>query len=275
MQRIVKGHTGLLRLPVDASVTSGTLTLTRDRDAVVVVNAQSVTVDANEVSYSLAPQAAEANLTAVWTLTTGSGTNTVTEPVEVVSCETVTLDEMRLRRPLDDVNRYPDRVLLNARTQLENELSDRAGVKFAGGEFKVTLDGNGKANLFLPVGKPRSITSITIGQNALSQDDLSTVKVDERTGEVYFPNRFTSGRLNVTITGVSGYSQPVGGLPVAMAKGVRYMVVDSPASDRQISVSNEAGMTENLVVSGLRGAIFAIPELNTILESSRQTFGVA
>ena len=275
MQRLVKGHTGHLRLPVDSSVTAGTLTLTRDRDGVTLVNAQAVTVEAAEVTYNLTPQASEANLTATWTLTTNEGANTVVEPVEIVSCETVSLDEIRLRRPLDDVNRYPDRVLLAARTQLENELSDRAGVKFTGGEFTVTLDGNGQTDLFLPVGKPRTITSVTVNGEAYTSEQLAAVKVDQRTGVVYYPNRFTAGRLNVTITGVAGYAQPVGGLGSAMSKGVRYMVVDSPTFDRAISVSNNDGTTENLMVAGLRGAIFAIPELNMILESARLTYGIA
>jgi hypothetical protein len=275
MQRIVKGRTGLLRLPVDSSVTAGTLTLQRDRDEVVIVNAQAVTVQAAEVTYSLPAQSDEANLTALWTLTTAGGTNVVTEPVEIVSCETVSLDEVRLRRPLDDPNRYPDRILLAARAQLENELSERAGVKFAGGEFTVTCDGNGQTDLFLTVGKPRTITSVTINDTALTAEQLATVKVDERTGVVYYPARFTAGRLNVTVTGVSGYAQPVGGLSSAMSKGIRYMVVDSPTFDRAISVSNNDGTTENLVVAGLRGAIFAIPELNTILENARLTYGIA
>jgi hypothetical protein len=159
-------------------VTAGTLTLQRDRDKVVIVNAQAVTVQAAEVTYSLPAQSDEANLTALWTLTTAAGTNVVTEPVEIVSCETVSLDEVRLRRPLDDPNRYPDRILLAARAQLENELSERAGVKFAGGEFTVTCNGNGQTDLFLTVGKPRSITSITINDTALTSDQLAAVKVD-------------------------------------------------------------------------------------------------
>ena len=275
MQRIVKGHTGLLRLPVDASVTSGTVTITRDRDATVIANAAAVTVEATEVTYQLGAQTVEANLTAVWTLVTATGTNTVTEPVEIVSCETVSLDDVRARKPLDNVNRYPDRVLLAARAQLENELSERAGVKFNGGEFTVTLDGNGTSDLFLPIGQPRSITSLKIDDVAIDSTALATVKVDTRQGIVYFPAGFPSGRLNITITGIAGHTQPVGGLPSAMAKGIRYMVVDSPVQDRAISVSNEDGTTQNLVVAGLRGAIFAIPELNVIVENSRQQFGVA
>ena len=275
MQRIVKGQSATLKLPVDVKVTAGTVTITRNRDLTVLVNAAVVALEASEVTYVLAAQAAESNLTAVWTLTTASGTNTVTESVEVVSCVTASLDEIRTRRPLDDVNRYPDRVLVTARGQLEDELSDRAGVKFTGGEFTVIVDGTSGTDLFIPVGRPRSVTSVTVDGVALTDVQLALIKVDTRAGVLYYSNRWNAGRLNITITGVSGFAQPVGGLTAAMAKGIRYMVVDSPTQDRAISVSNEDGSTQSLVVAGLRGALFAIPELNTILESQRTTFGVA
>lgn len=275
MQRVVKGVPATLTLPTSLKASAGTVTITRDRDATSVVSAAAVTVAATSVSYVLAGQTDEANLTATWSLTTSSGTVTVSEPIEVTSCEAVSVDEIRLRRPLDDVNRYPNAQLIRAREALVSEMSDRAGVKFTGGEFTVTVDGNGGTDLFLPVGKPRSITSVTIDGTALTGTDLTDIKVDARAGVLYRQAYWPSGRLNITITGVSGFAQPPGGLAPAIAKGVRYMVVDSPTQDRAISVSSEDGSTSNLMVAGLRNAIFAIPELNMLVEAHRQTFGVA
>jgi len=275
MQRVVKGVPATLTLPTSLKASAGTVTITRDRDASTIVSAAAVTVAAKSVSYTLAGQTSEANLTATWSLTTASGTVTVSEPVEVTSCEAVSVDEMRTRRPLDDVNRYPDSTLIRAREALVSEMSDRAGVKFTGGEFTVTLDGTGGTELFLPVGKPRSITKVVVDGTTLSAGELATILVDSRAGVLYYPTGWYSGRLNVTITGVSGFAQPPGGLAPAIAKGVRYMVVDSPTQDRAISVSSEDGSTSNLMVAGLRGAIFAIPELNMLVETNRTTFGVA
>lgn len=275
MQRVVKGVPATLTLPTSLKASAGTVTITRDRDATSVVSAAAVTVAATSVSYVLAGQTDEANLTATWSLTTSSGTVTVSEPIEVTSCEAVSVDEIRLRRPLDDVNRYPNAQLIRAREALVSEMSDRAGVKFTGGEFTVTVDGNGGTDLFLPVGKPRSVTSVSINGTALTGTDLTDIKVDARAGVLYRQAYWPSGRLNITITGVSGFAQPPGGLAPAIAKGVRYMVVDSPTQDRAISVSSEDGSTSNLMVAGLRNAIFAIPELNMLVEAHRQTFGVA
>jgi len=275
VQRVVKGVPATLTLPTSLKASAGTVTITRDRDATSVVSAAAVTVAATSVSYVLAGQTDEANLTATWSLTTSSGTVTVSEPIEVTSCEAVSVDEIRLRRPLDDVNRYPNAQLIRAREALVSEMSDRAGVKFTGGEFTVTVDGNGGTDLFLPVGKPRSVTSVSINGTALTGTDLTDIKVDARAGVLYRQAYWPSGRLNITITGVSGFAQPPGGLAPAIAKGVRYMVVDSPTQDRAISVSSEDGSTSNLMVAGLRNAIFAIPELNMLVEAHRQTFGVA
>jgi len=272
---VVKGVPATLTLPTSLKASAGTVTITRDRDATSVVSAAAVTVAATSVSYVLAGQTDEANLTATWSLTTSSGTVTVSEPIEVTSCEAVSVDEIRLRRPLDDVNRYPNAQLIRAREALVSEMSDRAGVKFTGGEFTVTVDGNGGTDLFLPVGKPRSVTSVSINGTALTGTDLTDIKVDARAGVLYRQAYWPSGRLNITITGVSGFAQPPGGLAPAIAKGVRYMVVDSPTQDRAISVSSEDGSTSNLMVAGLRNAIFAIPELNMLVEAHRQTFGVA
>jgi len=275
VQRVVKGIPQQLVLSTSLKASAGTVTITRDRDAATIVSAAAVTAAAKSVSYTLAGQTSEANLTATWTLTTASGTVTVSEPVEVTSCEAVSVEEMRTRRPLDDVNRYPDSTLIRAREALVSEMSDRAGVKFTGGEFTVTLDGTGGTELFLPVGKPRSITKVVVDGTTLSAGELATILVDSRAGVLYNPTGWYSGRLNVVVTGVSGFAQPPGGLAPAIAKGVRYMVVDSPTQDRAISVSSEDGSTSNLMVAGLRGAIFAIPELNMLVETNRTTFGVA
>lgn len=283
MQRVVKGIPAKLTLPVEYPVTSGTVSITRDRDNASVVSSATVNVDAAAVSYTLAGQPDEANLTATWSLTTSAGAMTIREPVQVVAFASVSLAEMRLRRPLDDVTRYPDALLLRARAQLEDQLAERAGVSFVGGEFTVVVDAPDKRELFLPVARVRKLTAVNINKQDLTQSEIDEIIVDERQGSLYrrwgwhyfgYDSWFNQ-RLNVKITGLAGFSQPLGGLSFAMAKGIRYMLVDSPTNDRQISVSNEAGMTENLMVAGLRNAIFAIPELNMLVEQARSTFGVA
>ena len=275
MQRVTKGQTQTLVLATPKPVSSGTLTVTRDRDATVVVNAQNVTLASEEVTYPLPAQTGEANLTAVWTLVNADGTQTVSERIEVCSSRTVSLDELRRYKPLDDVRRYPSSLLDRARTSLENELDEAAGVSFTGKEFTVRVDGSGTTDLFLPVGRPRSISSVTVEGAALSATDLAALIIDERGGVVINPVPWRLGRANIVITGICGYQSAPGQVPFAVSKGVRYMLVDSPITDRAISTTNEDGTTSSLVVAGLRGAMFSIPELNSVISQYGTNFGLA
>lgn len=275
MLRVVKGSPTTLVLPTDKPATSGTITVVRDRDNTTLVNAQAVTIEAEQVTYALAAQTSEANLTVTWTIVNADGTTTIADTIEVCSNRAVSLDELRRYKPLDDTRRYSDRLLDTARTALENELEQTTGVSFTGREFNVTVDGNGTGELFLPVGRPRSISKVTIDGSTISANDLAAITVDERAGILVRNTAWTLGRRNITVTGVCGYKTPPGQVPFAIAKGVRYMLIDSPIMDRAISTTNEDGTTSSLVVAGVRGAMFSIPELNTVATQYATNFGVA
>ena len=70
MIRVLKGQPSTLSLSRDTKPTSGTVTITRDRDSVAVVSAQAVTVEADRVTYSLPAQLTVSNLTSAWTIVT-------------------------------------------------------------------------------------------------------------------------------------------------------------------------------------------------------------
>lgn len=275
MQRVTKGIPATLNLHCDIPPVSGTLTVTRDRDAVIILNSVAVTVGTDHVSRALPAQPDEANLTATWTIARADGTATISEPVEVVTQRACSVDDCRRLKPMDDSNRYPDAVIESAISQLESEMETAAGVSFTGRESVVTVDGNNHVDLFLPVGRPRTVRSILIDDVPMTADQLAGVKVDERQGVLYRSVTWPQGRLNIKCTVTAGLPSVPGLLPSAMAKAVRYLVVDSPASDRAISVTNEDGTTQSLVVSGVRGALFSIPELNVIVSEHRQQFGLA
>lgn len=272
MLRVAKGSPATLTLPTSQPASSGTVTVTRDRDSVTLVNAQAVTLEAEQVTYVLAAQSTESNLTVTWSIVTAAGTTTVVEKLQVASSVTVSVDDLRRYKPLDDTRRYSDALITQARTAIEDELEQVTGVSFTGREFTVTVNGSGTTELFLPVGRPRSVTSITVDGVVAS---TSGITVDERAGVLINSNTWTAGRMNVTVTGVCGYSTPPGQVPFAVAKGVRYMLVDSPVLDRAISTTNEDGTSSSLVVAGVRGALFSIPELNTITQTYNTNFGVA
>ena len=287
MHRCQKGQPVLLSLPVTEKVSAGTITITRDRDSTVLVNAQSVTVQTNRVEYTLAAQSDEASLTAVWTLSQSSGTATITEVVQITSVRACTIDQVRRLRPLDDINRYPNWLLDQAITMVEDQLETATGVSFTGREFDILVDGSGTRDQYVPVGRPRSITyaaTITaapVGSEQVSvagpltSTEISQLVIDDRQGTVYRPVIWSPGRRNIRLRGVCGFAETPGMLSAAVAKQVRYLLIDSPAQDRAISVTDEAGMTQSMVVAGLRGAHFAIPELNVVVDTYRNQFGIA
>lgn len=288
MRRVVVGTPALLTLTTDVKPSAGTVTITRDRDGVVLVNAQAVTVGASFVKYQLPAQSTLSNLTSVWTLTRADGTQTITEKVQVVSTRAATIAQVRRLRPLDDVNRYPDALIDQAITVVEDELEAATGVSFCGREFQATLDGSGTRDLYVEVGKPRSVTAASVATTAmtgaeadvlstyaLSSDDLAKLVVDDRSGTIYRQTIWPLGRNNIVLTGTCGFTEQIGMVSMAVAKQVRYMLVDSPTHDRAMSVSNEDGTTQNLIVAGVRGNRFAIPEMNVVCETYRSQFGVA
>lgn len=275
MRRVVKGASATLTLPVDQPATGGTITITRDRDAQTIVNAASLTVGSSEVTYVLAAQSAEANLSATWSITNASGTVTFKERIEVCSAMTVSVDDIRRLKPLDNANKYSTALIERTRAALENEIEVAAGVSMCGREFTLTIDGSSTNELFLPVGRPRSITSCVVASATYSNDDLANLIVDPRQGVIVNAKKWTAGRMNTTVTGVCGFETPPGQAGFAIAKGVRYMLVDTGSQDRAISVTNEDGTTQNMVVAGLRNSLFAIPELTVLVNQYRQAFGVA
>lgn len=288
MRRVVKGAPALLSLPTEVKVSAGTVTITRDRDRVVLVNAASVTPEANEVTYQFAAQSSIANLTVVWTLTRADGTQTVTEKCQVVATRACRISQVRRLRPLDDVNRYSDALIDAAIALVEDELESATGVSFCGREFTAVLDGSGTRDQYVQVGRPQTVTAASTSSTALNASELSVYTsstltaqeiadliVDERAGTIYRPVIWPSGRKNVTITGTCGFTESIGMVSTAVAKQVRYMLVDSPTQDRALSVSTEDGSTQNLIVAGVRGNRFAIPEMNAIAETYRSQFGIA
>lgn len=280
MIRVLKGQPSTLSLSRDTKPTSGTVTITRDRDSVAVVSAQAVTVEADRVTYSLPAQSTVSNLTSVWTIVDADGTSTVTEPVQVVGSRACSISDVRRLKPCDDPNRYPTELIDRAITELEDALEQACGVSFVPRESTVTLDGTGTSELFLSKARPQSISAITVRDTLASTSwaagDISALRIDEEAG-VLIRSTYTweRGRRNHVVTGTFGYLSVPGIVRQAVALGVRQMLIDSRVDPRAQSVTNEDGTTAQLVTAGVRGATFSLPELNQVVMQYRTSFGVA
>lgn len=276
MLRVLKGQVATLSLPRDSKPTSATVTITRDRDSASIVSAQACTVEADRVLYSLAAQSSVSNLTAVFTVVDAAGTSTVSVPVQVVGNRACSISDVRRLKPLDNVNRYPDELIERTITELEDQLEAACGVSFVPVERVAELhDGNGTTELFCRYARPQSVSAISVGGSALGQSTVDALVIDEEAGVIIGKSAWTSGRRNVSVTGVFGYSVVPGMVRQAVAEAVKYALVESRVDARATQVINEDGTSSTLVTAGLRQNLFSLPALNAVVMQYRTGFGVA
>lgn len=280
MLRVLVGQPNVLSVPRDTKPTSATVTIIRDRDTASLVTAASCTMEADRVTYSLAAQDTVSSLTATFTIVDANGTSTISIPVQVVGTRTASLNDCRRLRPLDDVNKFPDELIEQTITQIEDQLEAACGVSFVPVErVRVKYDGNGTGELFTRHARPQSISAITLSDQVVTQvltdADLAAVRIDEEAGVLLRPIYYwLKGRRNITVTGIFGYAQVPGLVKQAVAEGVRHALVESRIDARAQSITSEDG-TAQLVTAGVRGALFSIPALNQVVQMYKQSFGVA
>lgn len=282
MIRVLRGQTGVLSLSRSQKPSSATVTITRDRDSAAIVTAQACTVEADRVFYNLAPQATTSSLTATFSIVEAdTTTSTVIVPVQVVGARTASIADCRRLKPLDSVNRYPDELIEQTITQVELELEEATGVSFVPVErVAVRHDGSGDRELYTRFARPVSVSAVTISDgittDTMAAGDVSALILDEAGGVLIRPTfTWLRGRRNVTVTGVFGYSVVPGMVRQAVPLAVRHALIDSRVDPRASSVTNEDGTTAQLVTAGVRGAVFSLPEMNQVVHTFRQTFGVA
>jgi len=247
---------------------------------VSIASAAACTVEADRVIYSLAAQSTVSALTATFTIVDGNGTSTLSIPVQVVGSRTASISDCRRLRPLDDVNRYPDELIEQTITEIEDQLEQACGVSFVPVErVGVKYDGSGTDELFTRHARPQSVSAISVTDNvvtqALTQVDLDALRIDEEAGVLLRPTYFwQTGRRNITVTGVFGYAEVPGLVKQAVVEGVRHSLVESRIDARAQSITSEDG-TAQLVTAGVRGALFSLPALNQVVQMYKQSFGVA
>lgn len=207
-------------------------------------------------------------LKATWTSAT-KGTRTTY--VEVVGGFLASVADLQAIKPLNDAAKYPVANLLTARDAVASVLEDVSGVAFTPRyEREYKIDGDGATEILLKRPRPLSVQSATLDGTALTVSDL--LLYDD--GRVYYANGWNKGRQNIVLKYTHGYPFPPGNCAQVVARLVKWLLVDSPISDRAISIINEGGQ-QNLVTAGVRGAIFDLPIANAFVENYGYPRGVA
>lgn len=256
-----------------AAVDPGTVTvgITREDGTVLVAAGTATggaTTDPRTFALTTTHTASLDRLTATWTSAT-KGTRTTY--VEVVGGVLASVADLRAIKPLDDTTKYPTANLLAARDAVAAVLEDVSGVAFSPRyEREYKIDGDGSTEILLKRPRPLSVQSATLDGTSVTVGDL--LLYDD--GRVYYANGWSTGRQNVTVKYTYGYPTPPGNCAQVVARLVKWLLVDSPISDRAISIINEGGQ-QNLVTAGVRGAIFDLPLANAFVQNYGYVRGVA
>lgn len=183
MDRILRGANGSIRLtpydengdPITGLDVEATIT---DTAGEVLAGSPFSTVEASG-TYILQPGPISAldTYSVAWDL----GDETRNTEFEVVGGFMFTLPALRRRYPeLDDSDSYSDDDLIDAREQAEELMETHSNVAYRLRGNRVTVKSRGTYGLRMPDPKIHTLVSVTVDDEALGQDDLELLRVDER-----------------------------------------------------------------------------------------------
>lgn len=269
MDRVLQGVTATLTQTVlvnetgtDPSPDSATVTITRADGTNLYTDTAATNGPNGGFTFTLTPldTALLDTLTATWKFTLGGQIQSLKTTTEIVGGYHFGLDELRQMDPLQDQVKYPMAKLIEARTLAETALEDACGVAFVPRYSHRTVQAYGDTTIDLGP-KVRLVRSATLNGVA---SDVSTLTYSA--GLAVSSGTWTSGVW--TIGWEHGYDSCPPWVARASMLLARHFLVESPIDDRFSSVSTQDG-TFSMVTPGMRGALFAIPEINAVVDQYR------
>jgi hypothetical protein len=265
MIEILQNTQATLSVTFSGGDADGAVTVTiTDGDGTVIVNAanaaHSGSAGSGTYTYPLPPQADLKWLTVTWTgsfggvqqsiSTNGGQPDGTASEVQVAGGHLFTIAELRAYHDkiLSDPTKYPDAVLIDARSRATILFEDFCNVAFVPRYARVVLDGNWTRSLWLPHLKVNKVRAITINGVALSAGDLAQVAVYpygklDRIG--LWPPYMQ--RQNIVVSYEHGFLS----VPEDIARSgmalARYDFVINQLSDRFISYQNDLGVIRQAI----------------------------
>jgi hypothetical protein len=251
-----------------------TLALVRE-DGSTVTPPPTVDHDGTGVYSAAVPlveTAAATLLTARWTASLNAvAGQTIDADVEVTGGVLFGLAELRALDLKAAV--FPTDQLARVRALAESALEDACGVAFVPRFARDRVSGNHQRGdvagpLLLPRRRASAIRTVSVDGIALTSDELAELTLDTDTGELHRPGGWTRGVRNIEVAYEHGWPAPPPRVARAALKlAERVLVGDrSDLSDRATSLTNDAG-TQLLVVAGVRGMLFDVPECNVVVDA--------
>lgn len=209
-------------------------------------------------------------LRVTWTATIGgTASNIFTTEVEVVGGHLCSLEAIKaLISPAPSTD-----AAIAARALAEEWLEDECGVAFRPRYLREGVQSSPAGQLLLK--KPRPIRLRSVSVNGVTHDagQLAALDVAD-TGLVSDATWAEDSELNVVYE--YGYPSPPAPVARAAARLAAYFLRERPSNldERATSVTTEEAHYA-LVTPGIRGAIFALPEVNAVVQEYGYVTGVA
>jgi hypothetical protein len=265
----LQGVAATLRLPgpTDDPVTfakAPKVTVTRDSDgsAIATDGATKEEGEGEDTYYTFDLSGEDLSevdlLTAVWS----DGDSSYTTYAEVVGSFVTSLKAIKKKfgqaADDDDVNEKREIATRN--------IESACGVAYRARYGKATLEGTGTHELLLSSPQLLRVLNLSVDGEALSDDELDALTV-HRVGAIVRDARWPEG-ASIEVAYVHGYeSFPPAALPVRDLAA--YLLTPSPTDwdERATAVSTDQG-SYSIVVPGVRGAVFPLPNVNAFVEAN-------
>lgn len=177
------------------------------------------------------------------------GGHVETDLVEVAGARFATVDEVRALKDLGDTNRFPDALIVEAISRVEELIEDDNEVAWVPRYHGQVLDGSGTAILRVEKSQLRTVRSASIAGAALDVGALHpypTGKIVRASGV------WTAGLRNVDVAYEHGFDGPPRDLKDAAVDAIRSGLLEKKSSaipERAQTMSSEIG-TFSLALAG-------------------------
>ena len=280
LRRIVKDQDATLSVLIendDGERTGLTVTVDVDRaDGTSVVDGANATEAGSTGVYEYALDATDNDqldrLTITWNVA-ASAESYITY-ADVVGSHYCSLAQMRKLEPLDDATSYEDPQLVEARDLASYALERACNRAFTARYGREQLVGDGLAYLRLNASRIRSIDAVSVGETALSAEEIALIYPD---ASGILQKRSGTWASNSLITVEYTYGDEVADPRVSRAVALiaREVLFEdaldgegSGIPERATSINTEAGSFA-LVTAGVAQAAFDLPEVNAVVNDYR------
>lgn len=207
----------------------------------------------------------------VWTATVGGDAYQWETHVELVGEYLYTIAQFRaFDSAFTNATKYPDSYVRQVRDSIQDQIEGvrAAAVAFVPRSRRVTVDGTGRAALFLPDVAVREVLAVTIDGTAWSSQEIADgITIDD--GVLWLTgdgpgSLWPRGRRNVALHYVHGHSSPPG--PIARAALLLAKEYSVPADVPSRATATSVGdQLFRITVAG-RDGITGIPDVDAAID---------